>query len=149
MALGIFLNSLVLISLRRSSQLRRKLCYFMLQVLSLSDLVAATVTHPIFMLSTIVWSMGSYSKEVEIIWRYSGFLFQGISMLALLIMSVERFTALKFPFAHQTAVTKRRLVSFLGLLLHRYYTLNNENFVPLVMSSYLQLFYFFYSYSST
>ena len=112
MVLGILLNSVVLISLRRSSQLRRKLCYFMIQVLSLSDLVATTITHPILILSTITWSMDSYSEEADIIWRYAGILSLGFSMLVLLTLTVERFTALKYPFFHQTAVTKRRLVSF-------------------------------------
>ena len=112
MFLGIFLNSVVLISLRRSSQLRRKLCYFMIQVLSLSDLVATTITHPILTLSTITWSMDSYSEEADIIWRYARILSLGFSMLVLLTLTVERFTALKYPFFHQTAVTKRRLVSF-------------------------------------
>ena len=113
MVLGIFLNSVVLISLRRSSQLRKKLCYFMIQVLSFSDLLAATLTHPIFILSTIMWSMDSHSKEVDIMWKYAAFLFLGFSLLALFTLSVERFTALKYPFFHQTAVTKRRLVFFL------------------------------------
>ena len=114
MVFGIFLNSVVLISLRRSSQLRRKLCYFMIQVLSLSDLVAATITHPNFILSTIMWSMDSSKKEVDTLYKYAGFLFLGFSILALLTLSIERFTALEYPFFHQTAVTKRRLVSFLN-----------------------------------
>ena len=113
MVLGIFLNSVVLISLRRSSQLRRKLCYFMIQVLSLSDLVATTITHPILILSTIAWSMDSYYEEVDIIWRCAGILSLGFSMLVLLTLTVERFTALKYPFFHQTSVTKSRLVFFL------------------------------------
>ena len=37
---GIFLNSVVIISLRRSSQLRKKTCYFMILVLSCFDLVS-------------------------------------------------------------------------------------------------------------
>ena len=114
MVFGILLNSVVLISLRRSSQLRRKLCYFMIQVLSLSDLVAATITHPNFILSTIMWSMDSSKKEVDTLYKYAGFLFLGFSILALLTLSIERFTALEYPFFHQTAVTKRRLVSFLN-----------------------------------
>ena len=104
---------IILISLRRSSQFRKKLCYFMIQVLSLSDLIVVTITHPILILSTIMWSMESYCKEVLIMWRYATFLLLGFSMLAVLIMSVERFIALKYPFFHQTAVTKRRLICFL------------------------------------
>ena len=97
---------------KKITQLRKKLSYFMIQVLSLSDLLAATITHPIFILSTIMWSMDSHSKEVDIMWKYTAFLFLGFSLLALFTLSVERFTALKYPFFHQTAVTKRRLVSF-------------------------------------
>ena len=43
---GIFLNSVVIISLWKSSQLRRKTCYFMILVLSCFDLGVVMVGHP-------------------------------------------------------------------------------------------------------
>jgi hypothetical protein len=48
MVAGIFLNSVVIISLWKTSQLRKKdlVCYFMILVLSCFDLAVVTITHP-------------------------------------------------------------------------------------------------------
>ena len=43
---GIRLNSLVIVSFWRSVQLRKKLCYFMIMVLSGCDLLVVLTTHP-------------------------------------------------------------------------------------------------------
>ena len=53
MVAGIFLNSVVIISLWRSRQLRKKLCYFMILVLSCFDLAVVTIIHPLLITSTI------------------------------------------------------------------------------------------------
>jgi hypothetical protein len=62
---GIFLNSVVIISLWRSSQLRKKLCYFMVLLLSCFDLAIVTITHPFLIVSTILFFPGkkSYLRE--------------------------------------------------------------------------------------
>ena len=44
---GIILNSVVIISLRRSSKLRKKLCYFMIFILSRFDLAAVIIVQPV------------------------------------------------------------------------------------------------------
>ena len=117
MIAGIFLNSVVIISLRRSSQLRKKLCYFMILPLSCFDLAVVAINHPILISSAILWSMDTFGEDESksvITWKSVIFgNFSGYSMSALLTLSVERFLALKYPFFHQTAVTKRKLVRFL------------------------------------
>ena len=112
MVAGIFLNSVVIISLWRSSQLRKKLCYFMILILSCFDLAVVTFIHPVLILSTISWSMKTLHKEIDIIWSCTSFLFAVFSMTSLLTLNIERFLALTYPFFHQTAVTKKRLVLF-------------------------------------
>ena len=62
MVAGIFLNSVVIISLWRSSQLRKKLCYFMILVLSCFDLAVVTITHPLLIVSTIYFSQEEINK---------------------------------------------------------------------------------------
>ena len=42
---GVFLNSVVIISFWRSVQLRKKLCYFMIMVLSCCDLLAVLTNN--------------------------------------------------------------------------------------------------------
>ena len=119
MVAGIYLNSVVIISLWRSSQLRKKLCYFMILVLSCVDLIVVTVAHPTLILWTIFWyRTTSLQQENKFMWQnILGIALAGFSMFALLTLSVERFLALKYPFFHQTAVTKRRLMLLLAFLM--------------------------------
>ena len=115
---GIFLNFVVIISLWRSSQLRKKLCYFTILVLSCVDLIVVSIMHPALISWTIFWYMKtSPEEEDKLTWAFIiGMVLAGFSMFALLTLSVERFLALKYPFFHQTAVTRRRLLVFLAFL---------------------------------
>ena len=116
MVVGIFLNTVVIISLWRSSQLRKKLCYFMILVLSCFDLAVVAIAHPLLILSTILWSMEIYHGEIENTRAYTTTLLGGFSMFALLTLTIERFLALTYPFFHQTAVTKKGLLFFQAFL---------------------------------
>ena len=111
MIAGIFLNSVVIISLWRSSQLRNKLCYFMILVLSCFDLAVVTITHPLSIASTIYSSQGEL-KILQATKKSVFFVVYGCSLLALFTLNVERFLALTCPFFHQASVTKTRLLCF-------------------------------------
>jgi hypothetical protein len=113
---GIFLNPVVIISLRRSSQLRKKLCHFMILVLSCFDLVVVTITHPVLILSTISWSNEDFSELRVLIWSYIYILLESVSMVALLTLNIERFLGLTFPIFHRASVTKKRLLILQGFL---------------------------------
>ena len=115
MVTGIILNSVVIITLWRSSQLRKKLCYFMILVLSCFDLPEVIIGHPLLILSTILWSVQINHREITRIRKYTFILLSGFSMLALLTLNIERFLALTRPYFHQTAVTKGKLALFLAL----------------------------------
>ena len=65
MIAGIFLHSAVIINLRRSSQLRKKLCYFMIFVLSCFDLGVVAIVNPIHISSTIPVLLGTYNDMQE------------------------------------------------------------------------------------
>ena len=117
MVLGMFLNSQVILSFTRSSQLRKNLGYFMIFVLSCFDLIAVATAHPVLILSTIMWSLQHIEEDVKYAWEYVNIFTAGSSMYALLTLNVERFIALKYPFFHQTAVTKKRLVCFLAFMM--------------------------------
>ena len=112
MVAGIFLNSVVIISLWRSSQLRKKLCYFMILVLSCFDLAVVTITHPFLIVSTIYFSQGEINKIREDTRNSIFYVLYGSSLFALFTLNVERFLALTRPFFHQASVTKTRLLCF-------------------------------------
>ena len=112
MVAGIILNAVVIISLWRSSQIRKKLCYFMILILCCFDMAAVAIIHPVLILSTILWSMEIYHVEIYYTRIYTNIILGGFSMFALLTLTIERFLTLTYPFLHQTGVTKRRLVLF-------------------------------------
>ena len=91
MVSGIFLNSVVIISLWRSSQLRKKLCYFTILVLSCFDLAVVTLMHPIYMSATFFAFLGNENDMLDVIRFYLAFATNGFSMFALLVLNIERF----------------------------------------------------------
>jgi hypothetical protein len=116
MIAGTFLNSVVIISLKKSSQLRRKPCYFMILMLCYCDLAVLITSHPALILKTICWYVQiSVEEKKKFILAYVVCMVLAcFSVFALVTLSVERFLALKYPFFHQISVTKRRLVICLG-----------------------------------
>ena len=109
---GIFLNSLVIISLL-NSQLRRKLCYFMILVLACFDLAVVVVFHPLITAAILLGSWmhrGCDELETARLWLAKLLAF---SLTALLTMTVERYLALVYPFFHQQFATRSRLIAVL------------------------------------
>ena len=116
MVAGIFLNSVVIISLWKSTQLRKKLCYFMIFILSYFDLAVVVINHPI-----IIWFSIETFLEIRIellhsIAVHTSILLGGYSLLALLTLNFERYLALNYPFFHQKSVTKKRVLLSLACI---------------------------------
>ena len=116
MMAGIFLNSVVIISLWRSSQLRDKTCYFTIFVMSCFDLSAVVINHPLLMTSEIVRAFGDNDKLPEYVTSFIIMLSNGFSMAALMTLNMERFLAVCYPFLHERVVTKEKLMSFQAFL---------------------------------
>ena len=113
---GVILNSLVIITILKSTQLRKKLCHFLIMVLSCSDLIAALLSTLTFFLQLTLLSTENNNLLTTMeIYRRCDNLFAGISMLALLVMSIERYFGAYHPIFHRTSVTRRRLLTLLGL----------------------------------
>ena len=116
---GIFLNSLVILSISRSVQLRKKLCYFMIMVLSCCDLLAVITNSPLIALLVMIWLYGKL--DVNARWAHislrSTNVFLAFSLFALLVMNFDRYLATSYPIFHRTSVTKRRLLTLLATLI--------------------------------
>jgi hypothetical protein len=84
----------------------------MILVLSCFDLAVVAITHPVLILSTILLPMEIRHGVIEGT-RVCISVFLG----GFLTLNIERFLALTYPFFHQTAVTKRRLVLFQAFLM--------------------------------
>ena len=110
---GICLNSLVIVSFWRSVQLRKKLCYFMIMILSCCDLLVALTSHPAMTLTAMLWlskKMNAY-PEWLVISVHLAYISSFSSPLALLVMSVDQYLATHYPLFHRTSVTKKKLLT--------------------------------------
>ena len=112
---GICLNSLVILSFWRSVQLRKKLCYFTIMVLSCCDLLAVLTTNPLTALSAILLLTGKL--EFYPSWGRIPNTFLGVSLASLLVMNFDRYLAISYPIFHRTSVTKGKLLTFLATLI--------------------------------
>ena len=117
---GICLNSLVIISFWRSAQLRKKLCYFMIMVLSCCDLFAILTSYSYMAYSVITWFSGNGNSIVDSSWVHISEVLSnvslGLSLLALLVMNFDRYLATYYPIFHRTSVTKGKLLTLLATL---------------------------------
>ena len=115
---GIVVNTLVIVSFWKSSQLRKKLCHFMIMVLSCFDLVAVVTIYPGILLFLIAWLREDYDllRKMTIYLNISG-VFPAFSFLALLVMNIERYLGAYYPIFHHTSVTRRRQLTLLAILL--------------------------------
>ncbi len=116
---GICLNSLVILSFWRSVQLRKKLCYFMIMVLSCCDLLVVLTNHPLMALSAMLWltrKLDVYPRWMDASVHFTT-VFVGSSLLALLVMNLDRYLATYYPIFHRTSVTKGKLLTLLAILI--------------------------------
>ena len=116
---GICLNSLVILSFWRFVQLRKKLCYFMIMVLSCCDLLAVITNSPLMAFIAMSWLTGKLDGNAR--WPHislgSTSTFLGFSYFAILVMNFDRYLATSYPIFHRTSVTKGRLLTLLAILI--------------------------------
>ena len=115
---GIILNTLVIASYWKSLQLRKKLCHFMIMVLSCFDLATVVTNNPATLLYLLFLLREHYGLLLS--WTvYLNFVtvFYGYSIYVLLVMSIERYLGAYYPIFHRTSVTRRRLLTLLAVLL--------------------------------
>ena len=115
---GICLNSLVIVSFWRSVQLRKKLCYFTIMILSCCDLLVVLTKHPLTALAAMLWlteMFNVYPGWLVILLGLSNICIFS-SLLALLVMSVDRYLATHYPIFHRASVTKGKLFTLFTVL---------------------------------
>ena len=117
--LGTCLNSVVIISFWRSVQLRKKLCYCMIMVLSCCDFLAVVTNNPLLALKATLGLTEKLDENAR--WLYLVLRFTNIflvsSLFALLVMNFDQYLATSYPLFHRTSVTKGRLLTSLSILI--------------------------------
>ena len=114
---GTFLNLLVIVSFWRCSpSLRSKLCNFMIMVVSLCDFFVVITNYPTLILG-LVWWLKKWNSllAMELIYDHISNAFIGFSMMALLVMSIERYLGAYYPFFHRTPLSRRKLLALLAV----------------------------------
>ena len=116
---GVCLNSVVIISFWKSVQLRKKLCYFMIMVLSCCDLLGIVTNTPLVAANAML--LMTKKLDVNAAWPHLAIklttIFYFSSLLALFVMNFDRYLATSYPLFHQTSVTKRKLLTFFAILI--------------------------------
>ena len=106
-------------------QLRKKLCYFTIMLLSCCDLLAVFTSNPLTALFAMLWLTGKLVVYPP--WMYTSLWlsnsFISISLLALLVMNFDRYLATYYPIFHRTSVTKGKLLTFHATLVVVEFTL--------------------------
>ena len=90
----------------------------MIMVLSCCDLLACSTSNPFVVLTTMLALTGKldvYPSWLHISLDLSS-LFFGFSLLALLVMSIDRYLGTYYPIFHRTSVTKGKLLTLLAIL---------------------------------
>ena len=125
---GTILNSLILYIFWKSTKLRSKLSYFAIMLLSSADLCVVTITHFTFLLQAFSEIHGTPSCMYKITNLFSLYFFTGMSISTLLILNIERYTAIIHPIWHLKTATKRRFILIWAIL----WLLNMLNVVAFV-----------------
>ena len=106
------LNFLVLLSFWRSVQLPKKLCYFMIMVLTCCDLLVVLTNNPLLGKLNVNARWPHLSRRLTVIFVVS-------SWFAVLMMSFDRYLATLYPIFHRVSETKGRLLTlFLALVIN-------------------------------
>ena len=95
---GTILNSLVLYIFWKSSKLRSKLSYLIIMLLSSIDLAVVTIVHPLSLLQAIREIYGTPQCIYKISYLSAIYFFTGMSISTLLMLNIERYTAIIHPY---------------------------------------------------
>ena len=115
---GVILNSLVIVVILKSTHLRKKICNFMILVLSCVDLLTVVTYRLGLLVYLICWLAENYDLLAKIdIYRHFSTTFAAFSWLTLIVLSIERYLGAAYPVFHRVSVTRRKLLIFLAVLL--------------------------------
>ena len=106
----VFLNSVIVMAYWKSFKLKEKVSYFLIMVLSLSDLGVGTIGTLIFTLSIASEIIGTARCGLIFANTKTIILLIGLSVATLSVINIERYMSIVHPIAHRNKVTKKRLL---------------------------------------
>ena len=106
--LGTFMNALVVAVFWKSPNLRNKVSYFMIMLLSCNDMCVTIIVHPLFVMNSIAEITQNSKCVYKMVYQTSAVMLSGMSYLTFLVMNIERYLSICRPFYHMRHVTKKR-----------------------------------------
>ena len=109
----LLLNGLCILTISKCPQLKEKVCYFLILLQSVVDLLVGVVTAPVFTAFTIVsYVFGDVNCALYVLNYTLAYLPMGLSLISLTALSFERYMGVLHPFVHRTKVTKKKMSVF-------------------------------------
>ena len=108
----IILNGISIITIRKSSQLRSKVCYFVILLQTIVDLGVGVLSIPIFIYHLLSPFL-STAKCTLLPWVLgTTYLPCAISIITQSAMTLERYIGVLHPYYYETQVTKKRILMY-------------------------------------
>jgi hypothetical protein len=108
----ILLNAVSVMAIRKSSQLKKKICYFVVLIQSVVDLGVGILSIPVFIYCILTPFLYTINCTFVVVAYGTTFIPCGISIITLSVMTFERYIAIFHPFSYKTKVTKKRIFVF-------------------------------------
>ena len=108
--LAIYLNSVTVLAYCSSTQLRKKLSFFLIMLLSLSDLasgISCFLTYTTVLVQAVV---GELNCEIYVFTHLIIFAMLSVSLVNLTLLNTERYLGVVYPFYHKSKITRRRIL---------------------------------------
>ena len=132
----ILLNGVSVITIKKSSYLNSKVCYFVILLQSVVDLGVGLISLPLFVYGLMTPFQKIRNCTLVFLAFRTSFLPLGLSMATLSAMTMERYIGVLHPFQYQTKVTKKRILIYVcgnGLFLFSLLAYSLRDTKPLVI----------------
>ena len=106
--IGTLLNLLVVFILFKSKKLRNKVAYFLIMVLSFTDLCAASTVHVLYIFNYMSEITGTANCLYKLLYQNAQIVLCGQSAMTLLTLNIERYLSIHHPVFHRNRVTTKR-----------------------------------------
>ena len=109
------LNTTTVLAYLKSSQLRKKTSYFLIMLLSLSDLGAALGCSLLHSIILLIDMLGYERSSLTLPYIILTYVFSGMSSSILLVLNIERYLGIVHPLFHRNKVNKARVLKAIVL----------------------------------
>ena len=111
----VLLNSITIQTISKSSQLKNKLCYFLVFVQSVSDLLVGVIGLPLVTYVLVNDLNYDANCTVNVLFLQAPHLTSGYAIITISAINYERYLSILLPSTHRNKLTKNKLLSYVLL----------------------------------